>query len=288
MVQPRDPVKFQQIIEGGESENVEFKLGVPPEHVIAAHLSAFANASGGMLFLGVNEKGEPVGLDEADLKRALTRLRRVSASLLPSPAEVGTFELSGKVLAYAVVLPLPEHLRPVVTSTGQVYQRRASTSKLLSAQEVGELLDPPQQEVVSAGLLRVFVAMSFRNEQEPALIDYFAAIKRAADASGLPLDLKRIDLVDGDYEISQQIMDEIDRSQIVIADFTLSPANVYFELGYSRGRGDKQIIQTARKDTALEFDVRNWRTEFYRNATELEEKILPALRSAYGRATGQD
>ena len=79
-----------------------------------------------------------------------------------------------------------------------------------------------------------------------------------------------------DYEISQRVMDEINKADIVIADFTLSPANVYFELGYARGQG-KQIIQTARKETRLEFDVRNWRTVFYRNATELEEKIVPEL-----------
>jgi len=62
---------------------------------------------------------------------------------------------------------------------------------------------------------------------------------------------------------------------------------VYFELGYARGCKNKQIVQTARKDTLLEFDVRNWRTEFYCNATELEEKLIPALQSAYARATEQ-
>jgi hypothetical protein len=129
--------------------------------------------------------------------------------------------------------------------------------------------------------------MSFRLEEEPALVDYSAAIKRAICATGLPLELVRIDLVDGDYEISQRIMDEIDRCEIVLADFTLSPPNVYFELGYARGRKTKQIIQTARKGTNLEFDVRNWRTEFYRNATELEEKLQPVLRNAYARATEQ-
>ncbi len=81
-------------------------------------------------------------------------------------------------------------------------------------------------------------------------------------------------------------MNEIDNSDIVIADFTLSPANVYFELGYARGIR-KRIIQTARKSTALEFDVRNWRTTFYRNANELEEKLVAELQTAYAEVTGQ-
>jgi hypothetical protein len=49
-----------------------------------------------------------------------------------------------------------------------------------------------------------------------------------------------------------------------------------FEIGYARGKG-LRIIQSARKGTELEFDIRNWRTLFYRNATELEEKLIPEL-----------
>lgn len=121
-----------------------------------------------------------------------------------------------------------------------------------------------------------FVAMSFRHEEEPALVDYYRAMERATEKTKHPVTLTRIDLVEGDYEISQKLMDDIDKADIVIADFTLRPSNVYFELGYARGRR-KRIIQTARKDTPLEFDIRNWRTVFYRNATELEEKLVQAL-----------
>ena len=82
------------------------------------------------------------------------------------------------------------------------------------------------------------------------------------------------------------VMDQIDECDVIVADFTLSPANVYFELGYGRGKG-KRIIQTARSETTLEFDVRNWRTSFYRNATELEERMVPAFERAYAEVTGQ-
>jgi nucleoside 2-deoxyribosyltransferase len=122
--------------------------------------------------------------------------------------------------------------------------------------------------------------MSFRAEEEPELVDYFEAMKRACLATKLPIELVRIDLVEGDYEISQKIMDEIDEADIVLADFTLSPANVYFELGYARGC-KRRIIQTARRGAKLEFDARNWRTIFYRNATELEESLKSALNDAY-------
>jgi len=121
--------------------------------------------------------------------------------------------------------------------------------------------------------------MSFREEQEPALVDYFQAMKRAVHRTGLLIELKRVDLMEGDLEISQKLMDEIKQADVVLSDFTLSSANVYFELGYARG-SNKRVIQTARKDTALEFDVRNWHTIIYRNATELEEKLILELKAA--------
>jgi nucleoside 2-deoxyribosyltransferase len=126
------------------------------------------------------------------------------------------------------------------------------------------------------GRTRVFVAMSFREDEEPALVDYWHAMQRAAARARGEFSLRRIDHIDGDYEIITQIYEEIDLADLVIADLTLSSANVYLELGYARGRG-KRIILTCRKDTSLEFDVRGHRTLIYRNATHLEEKLLHHL-----------
>jgi nucleoside 2-deoxyribosyltransferase len=77
-------------------------------------------------------------------------------------------------------------------------------------------------------------------------------------------------------------MTEIDHTDVVLADFTLSPQNVYYEVGYARGKG-KTLILTARRGTRLEFDVRNWRTLRYRNATELE-KVLVKTFDALGES----
>ena len=110
-------------------------------------------------------------------------------------------------------------------------------------------------------------------------------MQRAVTVTRLPIELRRIDLVEGDYEISQEVMNEIDEADIVLADFTLNARNVYFELGYARS-AQKRIIQTARKETALEFDVRNWRTLFYRNATELESNLVGAFQAAYAAMRG--
>jgi nucleoside 2-deoxyribosyltransferase len=124
--------------------------------------------------------------------------------------------------------------------------------------------------------VRVFVAMSFRERDEPALIDYWHAMLRAAERARREFILVRLDKLDGDYEIVERIYREIDAAQLVIADLTLSSANVYLEIGYARGR-QKRVIQTCRSDTRLEFDVRNRRTLVYQNATTLEDKLLCEL-----------
>jgi len=57
-------------------------------------------------------------------------------------------------------------------------------------------LQPAPAQAPAVRRIRVFVAMSFRDEEEPALVDYFEAMKRAAASTGLPIELVRIDLVE--------------------------------------------------------------------------------------------
>lgn len=124
--------------------------------------------------------------------------------------------------------------------------------------------------------VRVFVAMSFHYEEEPALVDYWHAMQRAALRARGHFDLRRIDNIEGDYEIIGRIVEEINAAGLVIADLTLSSANVIYELGYARGLR-KHVIQTCREGTRLDFDIRGRRTLMYKNATILEEKLLERL-----------
>jgi hypothetical protein len=128
--------------------------------------------------------------------------------------------------------------------------------------------------------MSLFVAMSFRFEEEPALVDYFEAIKRASKKSGLPILIYRMDLIEGDYEISSTVEEKIRECDAVLADFTLNSPNVYFEAGIARGAG-RYVIRTARKGTELQFDIKTWKTIIYANATQLETQLIDPLRAAY-------
>jgi hypothetical protein len=274
------PAEIKRLVAEGESDITEFKSRMPPEHGLARIITAFANAKGGTLLVGVADNGEIVGVEKQQASRLQAQLQDVASSVLPDGGlATGWATVDGRCVVFAQVDPVPEFLRPVSTSRGEVLFRERShiiPFKFYGGGEVANSLTAPK--------VHIFVAMSFREEEEPALVDYWRAIGRAAESTNLPLEVRRIDLKEGDYEISLELMNEIDKAAIVIADFTLNSRNVYFELGYARGK-QKRIIQTARKATLLEFDIRNWRTVFYRNATELEEKLVPALRQAYSDVT---
>ena len=276
-----------RLIQSGESELVEFKMSLPPETALARQMIAFANAKGGILIIGVDENGHTVGLSDSEAEAAAARLRRVASLVCEWSTHVGVAEVDSRKLVFMEIEPAPAHLVPTMTSAGEVYERRGTQNVRLTNTQSLRLIEKRSPEDHSPipphhpeRPCKVFVAMSFREEQEPALVDYYNAMKRAVERTGLPIEIKRVDLIEGDYEISQKLMDEIEAADIILADFTLNSANVYFELGYARG-SKKRVVQTARKDVALEFDVRSWRTIIYRNATELEERLMLELKAAH-------
>ncbi|MCH7999460.1 MAG: putative DNA binding domain-containing protein, partial [Chloroflexi bacterium] len=253
------PKVLAELIKKGETRKVEFKSLLPPDNISARILTAFANSEGGVLILGVSEQGEITGLTRGQVHQATERLRRITASLFDTPAEVGSAVIDGRPVVHAAIEAVPKDTPPVTTASGAAYQRRGAGVIELGIDDIIRRLE--QRKTVKRGTparptrrteqhVKAFVAMSFRTEEEPALEDYWAAMKRAVEQTDRDIELVRIDLHDGDYEISQEIMDKIDKCSILIADFTLSPSNVYFELGYARGQG-KRVIQTARKETTL-------------------------------------
>lgn len=119
----------------------------------------------------------------------------------------------------------------------------------------------------------VFIIMSF--DQRPELLDVFETFKRACEKKALRA-FKVDHHIDAKQRIVPTIFDTIRRSAFVIADVTDAKPNVYYELGYARALG-KAVIQTARKDVALPFDVYDVPTLFWDSQTALEQKLLSAI-----------
>lgn len=260
----------------GEGQRVELKRELPQDVEVARELAGFANSGGGVLIVGVADDGEVAGWRPADADVAVRRMRRTANSVLPNLVHVRRGQVESGWLAWAMVEESEDE--PVVTADGAYWQRVSNQVRRGELPLQGLIDSDPRgsKPLPASGPVRAFVAMSFREEEEPALVDYFQAMQRAAQRARRDFSLRRVDQVEGDYEIVDLIYKEIDAAQLVIADLTLSPPNVYLELGYARGCR-KHVIQTCRSDTKLEFDVRGRRTLIYRNATMLEHMLLREL-----------
>ncbi|MGW0192699.1 AlbA family DNA-binding domain-containing protein [Nonomuraea sp. NPDC003201] len=262
-----------RLLEDGESQRVEFKTKIPDERIMAKEIVAFANAEGGTLIIGVGVDGAVIGVDSEAARRFQARLIGITGQL---GIQVRVYEvrLDGLPLVVVEIPEAPAYAKPLRVADGYVYRRKnGRVTRIVPHESVQPGVSVPRR-------LRVFVAMSFRFDEEPALVDYYEAIKRAIDRTGLQIEAKRIDLMEGDYEITTAIGEEIIKSDFVIADFTLNSPNVYYEAGIAKGAG-KYIVRCARRGTELPFDLRTHRVLMYSNATQLERSLIDALPVAY-------
>lgn len=120
---------------------------------------------------------------------------------------------------------------------------------------------------------KLFVMMSISSEK-PDLEDVMSAIKRASKNCGI--DCTRVDEVEHSGKVTDLILDHIDKSKFLLCDVSTERPNVYYELGYAHGRR-KDVILIARQGSTVHFDIKDYNIIFYRNFTELEERIAKRL-----------
>ncbi|TKH76458.1 hypothetical protein FC686_18265 [Bacillus cereus] len=122
---------------------------------------------------------------------------------------------------------------------------------------------------------QVFVAMWFDSEMNSV---YKNAIATAVKEAGY--DPVRIDKIEHNNKIDDEIIAKIKQSKFVIADFTGHRGGVYFEAGYAMGLG-KPVIWTCRENdlSNLHFDTRQYSHIVWKDEMELKELLLNRIRA---------
>ncbi|MGW4541381.1 AlbA family DNA-binding domain-containing protein [Streptomyces chartreusis] len=269
----------RQMLQEGESQWVEFKGTLTNASTAARDVAAMANSGGGNIIVGVDAEGNPLGLSPKSRARVRDLVARVGELILPEAGEATTwlrfdeYQLDGGIVLVVRVRDIPEQYKPIRTVDGIVYQRRGDHVVKVATSSPNATASVAQRE------LKIFVAMSFQVDREPALVDYYYAMKRAIQRSGIRYRIDRVDEVYGDYEVTAKIEEMITSADVVIADFTLNSPNVYYEAGIARG-SKVYTIRTARKDTDIPFDVGTKKFILYANATQLEESLIEPLQRA--------
>lgn len=163
----------------GENKWVGLKSRLPQTTELVKELTAFANSGGGVLIVGVNERGQALGWQAAEADSAVRRLHSVSTSTLHNLARVRRGQLEDGWIVWTVVLPADE---PVVTAGASYWIRKGDRTRAAELPQPNLLTEDQSgvSRLPQGRPIRVFAAMSFREEEEPALVDYWQAMLRAA------------------------------------------------------------------------------------------------------------
>ena len=114
----------------------------------------------------------------------------------------------------------------------------------------------------------IFVIMPF---SEPH-IDTFDAIERAILRVQRDLKVRRVDQQPGAIAITDEIHRSIRKAGLVICDLSDERPNVYYELGFAKGIGQR-LICIAAEGTRIHFDAYGLKVLFFRTHRELEQKL---------------
>lgn len=244
------------------------------KNTISRDICALHNTDGGTIIIGCNDYGVLVGVTPEDLEYILNGLTYLAQVLSIDVTPVQLRVDDKRVIR----LDVPKGDNMLVSVDGKYYIRVADRNSLITNEQLIERLKAGNKKPLPK--IKCFVAMSFRFEENPHLEDYYDAIVRAIEKSNLEIELVRVDRSTQDKDVVAQIKDGIKNAHIVIADFTESSHNVYYETGFANACG-KHTIYLAERGTKIHFDLEHMNFQFYRNAHELEEVLHDPIVNAF-------
>lgn len=134
---------------------------------------------------------------------------------------------------------------------------------------------------VKTNLAKAFVIMPFKS---PFNEFYEKIIKKVC--SDLNIEVKRGDEIISTNVAMQDIIQDINYSNFIIAEVSEANPNVYYELGYAHAL-NKPVILLAKKNTKIPFDISHYRVIYYDDniifRDELENKLKSYLKSIIGQ-----
>ena len=127
--------KLKQLLKKREKKNIEFKGVFPKQaHKVAKEMVAFANTEGGTIFIGVDDYGNIIGVnDPVKTDERLTGIARGCDP--PIRLEIERIQIDSKTIVSAKV----PH-KPLSTYNGTVYIRDGTDSRPAKSNEIIEIV----------------------------------------------------------------------------------------------------------------------------------------------------
>lgn len=121
--------RIKEIIAKGENQEVELRESFHSAQDVSKAICALANTTGGLLFLGVSDDGEVIGLKES-LDKVQQKIAAANQSIYPTPLiSVETCEVDGKNIIVAIIQRPADN--SYYTYQGAIYVRVGSTIRRL-------------------------------------------------------------------------------------------------------------------------------------------------------------
>jgi ATP-dependent DNA helicase RecG len=127
-----DAINLLSIVNSGEGYNAEFKVNIPTNmKSITEEVCAFANASGGVVLIGVDDKNKIKGITLDNAKRSALQnsLKEISPAL---QCDFYMVEVEGKSVA---VIEVPSGVNKPYVISGTIYIRQGPNSQKLTTVE---------------------------------------------------------------------------------------------------------------------------------------------------------
>lgn len=160
---------------------------------------------------------------------------------------------------------------PVIVESCDIPPILGSDRKLFDLKKITKIkLSNLTQFVLSKR--QVFVVMKLGDEALNSM--YEGVIKPVMEEH--KYSVIRIDAVEDSGRISEQILHQISRSEIIVADLTGERPNCYYEAGYAHALG-KEIIFTVKDGEKVHFDLAGNRFILWKTEGQLRSALIKRL-----------
>lgn len=136
IIKKHESESTKKIITCGEDSNHQFKQDIKTPDSLAAEMVAFSNSSGGLLIIGVSDKGKLSGLDSAGVARINQLISNTASQLIRSPITVQTQNILINSERVIIVLTIPEGIdKPYFDNKGVIWLKSGSDKRRLNSKE---------------------------------------------------------------------------------------------------------------------------------------------------------
>lgn len=193
--------------------------------------------------------------DYITILQTQTRLKRASAKKIPSEFNNADF--------------LQKH---------NVTDEFVDTIRLLKSSGISRSL---VERSLSEPEDKIFVIMKYGDEELDSA--YEGVYKPLGESFGYTV--VRVDEIQDSGSISEQILENIASSKIIIAELTGERPNCYYEAGFAHALG-KEIIFAIKEGDNIHFDVSGYRFLVWRTEAQLRNKLRARLESISSKDSG--